>query len=162
MKTIVIVRHAKSSWDNPSLKDVNRKLSKRGISDAPIMAAQLIKSGIKPDVLISSHAVRALKTAELFAETLSIDKETIIIEKQLYHGDIEEFINATMLIPESASTAVMFGHNPGITYFANVVCEANIENVPTCGVLVIQSKADTWMDTDISDLKLTNFFYPKK
>lgn len=143
------------------LKDVDRELNNRGMEDAPVMAKKLAQLGIKPDLFISSHARRAHQTANIFAKEFDVKLEDIVIEKHLYHGDIEEFINATLLVPDSADVAIMFGHNPGITYFANVVCEANIENVPTSGVLVISSKANRWVDTDISDLQLTNFIYPR-
>lgn len=161
MKTLIIARHAKSSWDNPLLKDVDRPLNQRGLRDANAMATRLAEADIVPDLLITSNAKRAHMTAEIFNEKFKLEKD-LIVENSLYLGDIEEFIHATFLIPETANVAMMFGHNPGITFFANVVCEANIENVPTCGILVIQSKAEKWEDTDISDLQLQHFLYPKQ
>ncbi len=161
MKKLIIIRHAKSSWDNPTLKDYERPLNKRGLRDAPFMAEVLKSHGISPDLMITSPAVRALSTAQIFAQKFDYDANEIIQEKSLYLGDIEEIIHSTFLIGEHMNEVLIFGHNPGITYFANVVCEANIENVPTSGALIIESNSPTWEDTDISKLELKHFLYPK-
>ena len=161
MKKIFIVRHAKSSWADLSMKDIDRPLNKRGKNDAPIMAGHCKKIGIIPDVMVSSNANRAMLTAEAFRACYGKDKVKFQIEPNLYHAPESTYIEVCFGLDEDDSSVMMFGHNPGITYLANSVTDKYIDNVPTCGVLVIESSADQWTDVDFSNCKLIDFLYPK-
>ena len=161
MKRLYIVRHAKSSWGDLSLADIDRPLNKRGKNDAPNMGAKCKSLGYIPDLLISSNANRAKSTAKIFCEALGFEKDKLSIEKSLYHAPEDTYLNVCFGLDDEVGSVMLFGHNPGITYLANSVSENYIDNVPTCGVLVIDSKINKWSDLDFSNSKLKDFIYPK-
>lgn len=143
------------------IPDVDRPLNSRGKKDAPFMADKCKINGYIPDVLISSVAKRASTTAKMFIKEFGIDKSNIRYEKSLYHAPEDEYINVCYGLENSLNSVMMFGHNPGITYLANSVSESYIDNVPTCGVLIIDSTIDKWIDLDFSNSHLVDFIYPK-
>lgn len=159
MKRLYIVRHAKSDWNDGSLKDFDRPLNERGHTDAPKMAIKLKSKNLIPELIITSPANRAKTTAEYFMKGFEMQK--IEVNEKLYHGDIDDIVNACTAIDDQIKSVMIFCHNPGITYFANVVCNANIDNVPTTGILVIDADTDKWEDIDMSKLILADFLYPK-
>lgn len=162
MKKIYIVRHAKSSWESQGINDHERPLNQRGLNDAPVMAKQLAEEHGVPQKLISSTANRAFQTAKIFAEIFGFDGKDILSEKQLYHADIEDLLGAVNGADEKYDSICIFAHNPGITYFANLICEANIDNVATCGILVMHADVNHWYEIDASDIVLDAYLYPKK
>lgn len=159
MKRLYLVRHAKSDWIDASLPDIERPLNDRGNTDAPMMAKILASKNYIPELIISSPAVRAKKTADFFVDAYK--KVPIEVDKKLYHADIDEIINTCIHIDDKINSIMIFCHNPGITYFANVICDANIDNVPTTGVLVIDVDTPAWENLDMSKLTLIDFLYPK-
>lgn len=161
MRTLYLIRHAKSSWDDMSLDDFDRPLNKRGKRDAPAMA-QWLKDEIKNlDAIISSPAKRAKRTAKQFADAFGI---TVEYHKSLYHAGTEEILSSVYGTNDSHSAVAIFGHNPGFTYFANNYLEDNgyIDNVPTCGIVAIESSADRWSEFNDVNSKVKFFMYPKK
>lgn len=161
MKRIFIVRHAKSSWSDLGMKDIERPLNKRGKNDGPIMASHCRSMGIIPDVIVTSNANRAMQTAEFFKSCYQDDNVQYRIEPNLYHAPEDTYIEVCYTLEEEANSVMMFGHNPGITYLANNVTDNYIDNVPTCGVLVIETSADKWTDVDFTNCKLIDYYYPK-
>ncbi len=159
MKRLYLVRHAKSDWVDATIPDIERPLNSRGKTDAPVMAKNLLDKGFVPQMMMSSPAVRAKTTADYFAEIFNND--TIEVDPKLYHADIDDIINSCIHLDDKVNSIMMFCHNPGITYFANVICDANIDNVPTTGVLVIDVETDSWENLDMSKLHLIDFLYPK-
>lgn len=159
MKRLYLVRHAKSDWIDASLPDIERPLNDRGRVDAPKMAQTLVDKNYIPDLIITSPAVRAKTTADFFVDTFQ--NVPFEIDKKLYHADIDDIINTCIHIDDENKSIMIFCHNPGITYFANVICDANIDNVPTTGVLVIDVDTPTWENLDMSKLVLVDFLYPK-
>jgi phosphohistidine phosphatase len=159
MKRLYIVRHAKSDWNDHKLSDKARPLNDRGKEDAPKMSSLLKSKGYIPDHIISSPAIRAETTAVIFKEKFK--NTSFDIDEKLYHGDIDDIINTCINCDDKHDSLMIFCHNPGITYFANVICDANIDNVPTTGVLVIDVDTDIWENIDMSKLKLVDFLYPK-
>ena len=115
MKTLLLIRHAKSSWDNVSLSDFERPLNDRGKTDAPKMAARLKKQKIKIDVFISSPARRAKKTAEYFIKEFGEKADDIILVSALYDAGINNFSDTVKDIDDKNKSAAIFSHNPGIT-----------------------------------------------
>lgn len=162
MKTWVIVRHAKSSWNDPNLADVDRPLNKRGNRDAPFMAALLHGKGYQPDMLLSSPAKRALSTAYYFAEEWGIDSEFVRIEEAIYEAYPEELVALAHQFDDQWNTVFTFGHNPTITDLINRYTSDHISNVPTCGVAIIRSKIDRWKDLSSRNSKLKEYFFPKQ
>ncbi|MBK8699971.1 MAG: histidine phosphatase family protein [Saprospiraceae bacterium] len=159
MKRLYIVRHAKSDWGNAQVADFDRPLNQRGRQDAPRMAELLKSKYVPPDLILSSPAKRSSETAAYFNTAFPLSQ--LLHDPSLYHADIDEIINGIVHLDGAISSVMVVCHNPGITYFANVICDANIDNVPTCGTLVIDADTDNWENLDMSQLKLVDFLYPK-
>ena len=161
-KLLYLIRHAKSSWDDPSLRDHDRPLNKRGKRDAPLMANVLKKKGIKPDMIYSSTAERALEFAKVIAEILDFKKKKIVSTKDLYMADVKEMLGILRSVEDSAKTVFMVSHNPYITEFANSLCNYNLDNIPTSGVFCVEFDEKKWKDIDLGKGKFVSFDYPKK
>lgn len=161
MKTLYLIRHAKSSWNDMSLDDFDRPLNKRGKRDAPVMAQWLKKKVETLDAIISSPAKRAMKTAKYFAESFGI---SVQYHKSLYHAGQEEILSSIYGADNEHGSIAIFGHNPGFTYFANTYADNQnyIDNVPTCGIVAINSNAEKWSDFNEQNSRIQFFMYPKK
>lgn len=162
MKTVYIVRHAKSSWDNPSLPDFERPLNDRGKRDAPEMGRRLHKRGIMPDILLSSSAKRARSTAKRIARTLGIDEKHIRLADNLYHAEPEMILSTIQQLPDSVDNAMLFGHNPGLTDFVNKYINVHIDNIPTCGIVAAKFNVKSWKDINHVKGELVFFDFPKQ
>ena len=162
MKTLFLLRHAKSSWDNPSLKDFERPLSERGINDAPVMADRFLGRDSSLACIICSPAMRAKSTAKLFAENINFPLDDIISNPELYFAGTSMFLKAASLVDESSESAMLVGHNPAITDFVNAMANADIENIPTCGLVELSLPLEHWCDIQTGDATLVEFDYPKK
>src|ERR1700709_74898 len=119
MKNIILIRHAKSSWDSPLFKDFDRPLNERGIHDAPIMAKRLLEHKVSVDAILSSTALRAKTTANHFAKTLSLSEKKIFLFDELYNAPAHTFYKVISQLDDSLDTVAIFAHNPGITDMAN-------------------------------------------
>lgn len=161
MKHILIIRHAKSSWDDPGQPDFERPLNDRGKRDAPQMAQRLIARSIDIDAFLSSPAKRARKTATLFAEEYKIDKDTIYLVPELYHASPEQLFEAISQAPEQANTIAVFSHNPGITEFVNLLTEVRIDDMPTCAIFGAQVDTAQWATFREASKTFWFFDYPK-
>lgn len=144
MKTLILVRHAKSSWPHEPLDDFDRPLNERGHRDAPEMARRLVARGLAIDLLVSSPAKRAKKTAAYFAEAFGFEKSAMVLIPELYHPRQEVFSAVVSRLPETASTVTIFSHNPGITDFINTLAEVRIDHVPTCAVFAVAAEVNRW------------------
>lgn len=162
MRTLFLIRHAKSSWDNPGLRDFDRPLNRRGLHDAPQMAKTLVKQGVKPDLLVSSPAKRALTTALFFAETFGIAGEAVLREENIYEAAPREILRIISNLPDSAQTVFLFGHNPTFTEVANHFTEDFIDNIPTCGIVQIESSAPSWKEFSEINAAVSACFFPKE
>lgn len=161
-KTLYLIRHAKSSWDNTSLSDHDRPLNKRGKRDAPFMAKVLRKKGIKPDLIISSTALRALDFAKIIAEELDYSRKKIIATKDLYMADERKMLEILRSADDSLNTVFIIGHNPYITEFANSLCNHNLDNIPTSGIFCMEFHVKKWNEINPGTGKFVSFDYPKK
>ncbi len=162
MKRIFLIRHAKSSWDESGVSDFERPLNKRGNRDAPFMAAILKKDKVKPDLIISSPAKRAITTAETFAEELDCPSKKILTEISIYESGIKELETIVQSIPEDNKTVLLFGHNPTLTFYANHLGDKFITNIPTCGIVGIELKVKSWHEVERGKGKTFLFEFPKK
>ena len=160
-KTLLLVRHAKSSWDDPTLSDFDRPLNDRGKRDAPVMAHRLLDNKIKIDVFISSPAKRASRTARTFAKEYKRKKDEIIYKTELYGAGEHEFFDVIGKIDDDFDNAALFSHNPGLTDLANKLTETRIDNIPTCGVFAVRSNAKSWAEFKNSKKEFWFFDYPK-
>jgi phosphohistidine phosphatase len=162
MKTLYIVRHAKSSWDNPMIADFKRPLNERGLKDAPRMGKRLKEKAIHPNAMITSPAVRAIETCKAIASAIQFSQENIMQEAQLYHASAEAILNVIRRSSAKTGSQMLFGHNPGLTDFVNMMCpNADIENIPTCGVVGISFHTDAWIDISDKNSEVLFFDYPK-
>ncbi len=163
MKTLILVRHAKSSWDNPGSSDFERTLNQRGENDAPFMANVLKEKGIKPDLIISSPAVRALTTAKYFATALGIEHADILQKELIYNSSFTEILKMIKKTGGTANTVMLFGHNPDITHLCTYLSGNYFDNVPTCGVICIDfTKVSKWEAIDDKNGEMRFYEYPRK
>ena len=161
MKTLILVRHAKSSWDNPDLADFERTLNKRGHRDASFMADVLAKHNIKPDLIITSPAVRALTTAQYFADALSYDKDRIITKELIYDRGPRQILFMLNELNNSENCVILFGHNPDLSSLSQFLCNFEKGNLPTCGIVCIDFQSDTWATVGDDKGTLRFFESPK-
>jgi len=156
MKTIILIRHAKSSWKFPDLKDIERPLKKRGVSDAALMATVLKDMHLTVDKIISSPAERALSTAKAFAE-----EEKIVIDQRLYLESKTKLLNLLNELDDSCQCVAIVSHNPDLTDFANFLANDNIENIPTSGIVGIQFDCNSWAEVQKGKCKRLFLKVPK-
>jgi phosphohistidine phosphatase len=162
MKTLYLLRHAKSSWDDPELKDFERPLADRGRRDVPVMASRFQQRGSKLDCIICSPAARAKTTAKLMAEELGFDADEVASNPELYFAGAGMFLKAARLVDDHFESAMLVGHNPAITEFANLMTGAEIGNIPTCGLVQMSLPIESWSEIEEHGAKLEEFDYPKK
>ena len=161
MKTVFLVRHAKSSWDQPLLDDFDRPLNERGKVDAPKMGQLLNRKKIKPDILYSSPALRALTTAKLMSVELGYPEHKIKTDRHLYHADEENLFDFLRTISDDYDEVMLFGHNPGMTEFANELLSEGIVNIPTAGIVTGLLQIESWKDTKPGCGTMRSFDSPK-
>jgi phosphohistidine phosphatase len=163
MKTLYIIRHAKSSWNYPGLSDFERPLNERGKRDAPRMGKRLKEKGVRPDLFLSSPAKRAFSTAKRIANVLGYEKEHIKTDKKLYHADDETMLEVIHGLKNKYNEVMVFGHNPGLTDFVNALMDTEhpIDNIPTSGVVCFQFQTDAWATITWGTGHLLFFDYPK-
>ena len=161
IKTLLLIRHAKSSWDNIAVSDFDRTLNDRGKKDAPAMAKRLINRNIPIDAIISSPAKRAKKTATCFAEEYGFDESQIIYRPELYAAPLMVFYNVVREIDDSLNHVAIFSHNPGITEFANSLTGFRVDNMPTCSIFGIKIAIKHWKDFSEAKKEFWFFDYPK-
>jgi phosphohistidine phosphatase len=133
MKTLFLIRHAKSSWDDPALSDKDRPLGDRGRRDAPRMGKRLAKRNVKPDLILSSPARRALTTAEIIAKKLDYKRKDIVVDDRLYASAVDGLLNVIHGLGDNLERVILFGHNPELTELAHRL-SGEITHMPTCAV----------------------------
>ena len=161
MKTLLIIRHAKSSWDNATLNDIDRPLNDRGKRDGPVMAGRLIKAGVRIDLFVSSPAKRARSTAEMFIREFGKKERDILLVPQLYHAQVQDFKEVVAGLDDQYDTAALFSHNPGITTFANILTSVRLDNMPTCSIFAVTGAATSWKEFLSTGTTFWFFDYPK-
>jgi phosphohistidine phosphatase len=165
MKTVYLIRHAKSSWDDPDLSDFQRPLNERGKRDAPRMGKRLNERDLHPDVVISSPAKRALSTAKRICNEIGFPKENIKTDRALYHGGEEGILGVIREIKDKHDLIFVFGHNPGLTDFTNTIVQQDtyqfIDNIPTCGVVAFTFDVDSWSEINWKTGKMILYDFPK-
>ena len=162
MKKLYLVRHAKSSWEDHILSDYDRPLSSRGKRDAPLIGEILSKQNVSPDIIISSTAKRALRTAYIFADKLNNKREDVIENSSIYEATTQNLLDIINNIDDKNTTAMLFGHNPGFTTLANLIGDKYIDNMPTCAVAMFELNINSWKQVNVNSGALIGFEYPKK
>lgn len=161
MKKIILVRHAKSAWDNPWLADHDRPLAARGIADAPKMAKRLKKREITPDLILSSTALRAAETARITAKIINYPLKDIVWEKGLFHATPHQILKIIRMQSDSANTILVFGHNPGFNDLI-IYLGGDLANLPTSGQFGFKLNSAHWADLKPETVQVWFFDFPKK
>ena len=146
MKRLVVIRHAKSSWKDPGLRDFDRPLNKRGKADAPEMGRRLARRSLAPDRLLSSPAKRAIRTAEIIAGAVGFPAECITCMDRLYGAGFADLAGILQGLNDAEETVFLVGHNPGLTDLVNSICSAFLDNLPTCGVFCADFEISSWKE----------------
>ena len=162
MKTLTLLRHAKSSWKDRNLPDHARPLNRRGEKDAPAMAARISEAGIRPSLILSSPAVRAWNTAKIVAKEINYPVEFLQREQELYMADLDDFLALLERQDVKFNSIMLVGHNPGLTDFANYLMPDLTDNIPTSGVVSMTVETNDWNLAAGSGAELLVFDYPKK
>ena len=162
MKILILIRHAKSSWEEAGLSDFDRPLNARGFKDADEMSRRLLAKIKTIDAFISSPAKRAKTTAEKFISTFEISKDQLLFEQGLYHAHESFFEQLISNTDNKLNTVAIFSHNPGITDFVNTLTPViRTDNVPTCGIFAVKANIDSWKKFSTAGKELLFYDYPK-
>jgi phosphohistidine phosphatase len=162
VKTLYLARHAKSSWDDHSMKDFDRPLNERGLRDAPVMGRLVCGRGQTPDVIVTSSAMRALTTARLFAGVMGLPDAAVVEMNKLYSAPPEAILEVVNELDDAASSAMIVGHNPGMTMLASELSRGGIVHMPTCSVASFELPVDSWSKAGSGKGKLRYFETPKR
>ena len=158
---LLICRHAKSSWKDPGLHDFDRPLNKRGERDAPEMGRRLVQQEVRPDLIMTSPAVRAFTTACHYARQFGIPPEQIRCNPAQYAASVQGLIGLIRTVDFSVGTLMLVGHNPESTDLANTLGGLSIENIPTSGIVALAFSQCAWTDLSAGSGTLLFFDYPK-
>lgn len=161
MKTLFLMRHAKSSWDYPELSDHDRPLNAKGRRDAPLMGRQLLSRDIEPELILSSTAVRALSTATLVAKELNYDLEKLQTDPAIYKEDKNGLLKLIRQVPDDIDCLLMVAHNFPISELASLLSPEGIPEMPTAAVVALEFSADSWLDIHTDNARLLFFDFPK-
>ena len=161
MKKLYLVRHAKSSWEDPNLSDQQRPLNKRGLKNAPEMGARMAIAGVKLDRIITSPAQRALHTARFIAKATGYGEDRLEQNDDLYFNGLTAMLNIIRTTDDNVNTLMLVGHNPDMTAMLNSLCGYQVDNMPTCAIACIGVKEDSWADVDYDECDLLNYNIPK-
>jgi phosphohistidine phosphatase len=160
MKTLLLVRHAKSSWNDASSRDQDRPLSARGERDAAAMSQRLSQRQVDPDLIMCSPAVRALATARIIAKGLDYKRERVAVDDRLYAASVETVIDVIEELDDALDCVMLVGHNPEFTVLAHRFC-SEITHMPTCAIAEFRLDTKRWAGTGHSKPLRSNFDSPK-
>ena len=159
MKKLLLVRHAKSGWEDFSQPDHNRPLNTRGLADAPVMAQRIAKKQIVPELIVSSTAYRAEATAKIIATELQL-LDKIITDTNIYEAGIGNLMEVIFGLDDRFNQVMLVGHNPGFTMLVNYLQnDKHIDNMQTCATALLSFEIESW--ADVKTGKLLDYDYPK-
>lgn len=161
MKTLLVIRHAKSSWKDPALTDLQRPLKKRGSRNAVEMAERLQALCVAPEQVFCSPANRALQTVEHMAPILDIPQEQVVMASDLYTFDYADLMRYLRTVPDKFARVALVGHNPAITDLVNFLSLEAIRNIPTCGVALLELGIAEWRDLKAGVAQLVHYDFPR-
>lgn len=164
MKTLYLLRHAQSSWDNPQVRDFDRPLNAQGLQDTPEMVVKLRNLLQRQDetlsAIISSPALRTRTTAEIFARAFDVQPAQIIFDPQIYLASSGRLLQLVRRIDDEAAVALLVAHNPALTDFASAMSSSPIDDIPTCGMVTLQLDAEHWSQADFGKARLLGVDFP--
>ena len=161
MKTLYLLRHAKSSWSFDNLSDQERPLNDRGRDDAPAMGRALGKRRICPDLIVSSPAVRTMSTAVLVARELQYPHDKILVESGIYGADLDDLLTIIKALPDAAGSVLLVGHNPTITEAANALSPNHVNEMPTAAIVCLHFECAHWTEVSKGNAEFYFYDYPR-
>jgi len=161
MKRLFLIRHAKSSWDDATLADQDRPLNERGRRDAPKIGGRLARREVKPDLILSSPALRALTTTKIIAGKLDYKRKHIVIDDRLYAAEADDLLEVIHELDDRLQCVMIVGHNPELSELAQRLC-GEISHLPTCAVAEFGFALTSWSDIGTCPAATVAFDYPKK
>lgn len=161
-RTVIIVRHGKACSLDAFEKDIDRVLTERGVNDGYKVAKKILKSGIKPDLILTSPAARASHSALIFARAMETGTDIVRVVKNMYYGSAIKMLNGMAALPEEVKTIALFGHNPAISDLAEHLTRGATSFLPTTGVAILNYDINGWKDIIKSDPTDYDFIIPKK
>ena len=159
MKTLIIIRHSKSSWKDHSLSDFDRPLNKRGIKDAKKMSFELSEKIKKVDLLLSSSSKRTTQTSNYFLDSMNIRSN--IFSENLYHSSSNLIFDCILKINNKYNKTIIVGHNPGLTNIINKLTNLKLDNLPTSGIVIIVFDVDNWKNINYQSGLVEWIKFPK-
>lgn len=161
MLRLTLVRHAKSSWADPGMRDFDRPLNRRGSRDAPAMAQRVSELRRPPDHLVSSPAVRAFTTADVFAQRLGLATDAIRLESRIYDASRATLVEVVRALDPKSRHAMLFGHNPGFSELARWLATCPFHEMPTCAIASLELQISEWRELGPGCGRLARYLYPK-
>ncbi|HEY1076243.1 MAG TPA: histidine phosphatase family protein [Fontimonas sp.] len=162
MRLLTLVRHAKSSWDQPGQRDFDRPLNERGERDAPRMAAHVRRMAGTPDAIVSSPALRALTTARVFAEAMDLPAARIVEQPRIYEASAATLLELVRQFDDGLRHIMMFGHNPGFSELAHALAPVSFEDLSTCAAVQIGFDVARWAEIQQGRGAQHFYAYPKQ
>jgi phosphohistidine phosphatase len=162
LKTLYVVRHAKSSWDFENTADIDRTLRPKGIKNAYEISRKLKLGNLIPEKIISSPANRALHSATIFARVFGLALKQVEIRSELYESTVARIVDIIHHVDDQCNAVMIFGHNPDFTDVVNHFIKAPIDSIPTSGVVTLKFNATEWKKIDRSNLAEQLCIFPDK
>ncbi|SNC76037.1 phosphohistidine phosphatase [Hymenobacter gelipurpurascens] len=161
MKTLYLMRHAKSSWSFDDLTDQERPLNGRGRDDAPTMGQALANRNIQLNLLVSSPAVRALSTAALVAKEIDYPHDKIQVIDRIYGAEVMDLLDVVRQFPDEADSVLLVGHNNTLTEFANLLSPSSLPELPTAAIVCLKFSCDQWAAINQNNAELYFYDHPR-
>lgn len=161
-KTLFLVRHAKSDWQHVGITDHERPLNHRGSRDVAVIAARVAARPDRPQLIVTSSALRALTTAQAIAAALGFESSALQVRDEIYHADADMLLDVIQRVDDRYERVMLVAHNPGMTEIANELTGSAIDNMPTCGVAALRFDVASWADVRRQAATLVDLDYPKR
>lgn len=160
-RTLILIRHAKSSWSEAGISDFERPLNARGERDAPFMAQRMAESGRQVDAIVTSPAKRAITTAMAYKKALQLSEDRFIADDSVYEADVKALMNLINRFDDNWKCVLLFGHNPGFSYLIQYL-SGSMLHMPTNGAGTLEMEIDSWEHVGTGCAQLVDFDFPKK
>lgn len=161
MKKLVIIRHADFQRDDPTISDLNRPLSKQGQRDLLAVSSSLIQQGIRPDVIVTSPALRTRESSELIAKKMNLSQDQIVIEDRIYEAERSDLLHIVQALDNSYETVFLVGHNPGVSTLYHLLINQEVRSFSTSCAAVIDFKIDGWREASFKHASMAHYLMPK-
>lgn len=160
MKKLCLIRHAKTSWSQPTAPDRERPLEEKGVRDTEILGDFFKEQSLIPDLILASPAIRTHETAKGIAKSLSLPEDKILINDAIYNARVEDLLEILSSIENNKSTVFLVGHNPSISLLANYLADSHIPSLTTTGAFALELNMDDWSELTLAEAKILFHYHP--